>query len=113
MLKPNPFSRISMALLTLFFVLTGIAQSVEQIFQDHSKVVKTLSLEQLEKLIQAKTVMVFEPHESENREYVGFPANALFTEVYGEKWRRAEEILFTCSDGYQPSIPSARFKEYT
>lgn len=74
--------------------------------------VKTLSLEQVEKLIPAKTVMVFEPHELENQEYVGFSINPLFTKVYGEKWKGAEEILFTCSDGYQPSIPSARFKEY-
>jgi cytochrome c2 len=112
MLKPDPFSRISIALLAVFLLLST-ARSEELVFKNHGRVVKSLSLEQIEKLIPAKTVMVFEPHESENREYVGFPANVLFTEVYGEKWRRAEEILFICSDGYQPSIPSARFKEYT
>lgn len=103
----------AMTLLTAFLMLlSGTTWSNELIFKDHSKVIKTLSLEQIGKLIPAKTVIVFEPHESENREYVGFPINTLFIEVYGEKWKGAEEILFTCLDGYQPSIPSARFKKY-
>jgi len=101
------------ALLSSFLMLpSSTAQSEELIFRNHGKVVKTLSLEQIERLIPSKTIMVFEPHESENREYVGFTLNALFTEVYGGKWKGTEEILFTCIDGYQPSIPSAKFKEY-
>jgi mono/diheme cytochrome c family protein len=103
----------TMALLVTFLYLpSSETLSEEMVFKNHGKVVKTLSLEQIEKLIPAKTVMVFEPHESENREYIGFPVNALFTEVYGEEWKSSEEILLTCSDGYQPSIPCARFKEY-
>jgi mono/diheme cytochrome c family protein len=112
MLRPESFSRNCIALLAVFLFLADTAWSNELIFKDHGKVVKTLSLEQIDKLIPAKTVMVFEPHESENRGYVGFPVNALFTEVYGEGWKNSDEILFTCSDSYQPSIPSARFKEY-
>jgi mono/diheme cytochrome c family protein len=104
---------IILSLLATFLPLSSnTTWSKELIFKNRSRVVKTLSLERIEKLIPSNTVMVFEPHESENREYIGFPINTLFTEVYGEKWKEAEEILFTCSDGYQPSIPSARFKEY-
>jgi mono/diheme cytochrome c family protein len=100
-------------LLATFLMLpSGAAWSKELIFKDHGKVVKILSVEQIERLIPFKEVKVFEPHESENRIYVGFPVNALFREVYGKNWQDAEEILFTCSDGYQPSIPSARFTEY-
>lgn len=99
-------------LVTFLYLPSSETLSKDLVFKNHGKVVKTLSLEQIEKLIPAKMVMVFEPHESENREYTGFPVSALFTEVYGEEWKSSEEILFTCSDGYQPSIPCARFKEY-
>lgn len=111
-MRPKFFSRIPISLLAGFLFLTGTVRSEELVFKDRGKVVKSLSLEWIEKLIPSKTVMVFDPHESENREYAGFPINALFTEAYGEKWRKTEEILFTCSDGYQPSIPSDRFKKY-
>ena len=84
----------------------------ELIFKNRGKLIKTLSSEQLEKIIPAKTVKVFDQNELENRKYNGFPVNDLFTAVYGENWKDAEEILFTCSDGYQPSIPSIRFKKY-
>lgn len=103
----------AMTLLTAFLSLQPSATwSKELVFRDRGEVVKALSLEQIEKLIPFKTVMVFDPHGSENRSYVGFPINALFTEVYGEGWKNSEDILITCYDGYQPSIPSARFKEY-
>lgn len=96
----------------LLFLLPRTAWSKEIIFKNHGRLVKVLSLEQIEKILPAKIVTVFEPHESEKRRYRGFTANALFTAVYGESWKKAEEILFTCADGYQPTIPSLRFEKY-
>jgi len=84
----------------------------EIVFKNRGKQVKVLSLDEIEKIVPATTVLVFEPHESANREYRGFPSNELFYAVYGEDWKKAEEVLFTCSDGYQPSIPLQRFRKY-
>jgi cytochrome c2 len=99
--------------ISVFLLLSSkTAWSEEIVFKNHGRPVKVLTLEQIEKILPATIVIVSEPHESENRRYKGFPANALFTAVYGEDWNKAEEILFTCADGYQPSMPSARFEKY-
>jgi cytochrome c2 len=86
--------------------------SQELVFKKHGEEIKTLSLIQLEKLTPAQTVTIFEPNESENIRYKGFPVNNLLTGIYGDKWKETEEILFTCRDGYQKSIPSTEFEEY-
>jgi len=44
--------------------------------------------------------------------YTAVPMNDLLDLAYGAKWRTREEFLFTCSDGYQPSIPVAEFLQY-
>ncbi len=62
----------------------------ELIFKNRGKLIKTLSSEQLEKIIPAKTIKVFDQDELENRKYNGFPVNDLFTAVYGENWKYAE-----------------------
>ncbi|MGH7799847.1 MAG: hypothetical protein ACREOW_04350 [Thermodesulfobacteriota bacterium] len=87
--------------------------SQELVFKNRDKVIKKLSLKQLEKITPSTTITVFEPNESENLRYNGFPVNTLLTAVYRDKWKEAEEILFSCSDGYQPSIPSTQFKEHS
>ncbi|MCI0455340.1 MAG: c-type cytochrome [Candidatus Dadabacteria bacterium] len=89
-----------------------ITSPQELTFKNHGKVIKELSLEKLKKVIQSTTITVFEPTESENIRYNGFPVNNLLTGIYGDKWKETEEILFTCRDGYQKSIPSIEFKEY-
>jgi cytochrome c2 len=101
-------------ILTASILLSQVdtSHSQELVFKKHGKEVKTLSLTQLEKLTQAQTVTVFEPSESENRRYKGFPVNNLLTGIYGDEWKETEEILFICSDGYQKSIPSREFQEY-
>ncbi len=85
----------------------------ELIFKDHGKMVKTLSLKQLDKITPALMVTVLDPHTSENRRYKSFTENALLTGIYGDRWKDTDEILFTCSDGYKASIPSKQFKEYS
>ncbi|HSE83244.1 MAG TPA: c-type cytochrome [Thermodesulfobacteriota bacterium] len=98
--------------LIIFFSLSYAVWPQSLIFKNHGRLIKAVSLEELERLVGAETVTVFEPHELENRKYKGLPVNDVLTAVYGESWKGAEEILFTCSDGYQPSIPSVKFKAY-
>lgn len=99
---------LSLALLSL----PDKTWSQELIFKNRGKLIKTLSLEQLEKLTPTKIVTVFDQNKLENREFKGFLVSDLLA-VYGENWKDGEEILFTCSDGYQPSIPSIKFKKYS
>lgn len=82
-------------------------------FKDHGKEVQKLSQTNLEASSTPQTWTVFEPHEKKERTYRVLPFNQLLDKVYGAKWREAEEILFTCSDGYQPSIPTEKFLRYT
>ncbi len=102
---------IFLAIALLF--LSDKTWSQELIFKNHGKLFKNLSLEQLEKITPPTTIVIFEPHELENRRFTGFPLNSLLTAVYGKDLKTAEEILFTCLDGYQPSIPSIKFKKYS
>jgi cytochrome c2 len=105
---------INLVIFTSFLLLSpNIISSQELVFKKRGEVVKKLSLDQIEKIIAPKTVTVFEPHESENRQYRGFPVDKLFTAVYGDDWIKTEEILFTCSDGYEATIPSSQFRKYS
>jgi hypothetical protein len=94
------------------FTLNSSAQPEELIFKRHGSDVRTISLEKLKKLIPPAKVEVLEPHESQEREYIGFPSNQLLTTVYGDEWKHVDEILFKCKDGYQPSIPTEKFIEF-
>lgn len=55
---------------------------------------------------------VHEPHMGIDRNYKGVSANELFSKVYGPSWTDEDEVLFTCSDGYQPSVPVTEFKTF-
>lgn len=64
---------------------------------------------QIQKNVAASELEVWEPHEKKLVKYRGYPMQQLLTAVYGASWRLQEEMLFTCSDGYQPSLPVERF----
>jgi mono/diheme cytochrome c family protein len=93
--------------------LTTSAQSGVLIFKRHGNDFRTIPLENIKKLIPPLKVEVLEPHESVKREYVGFPVNQLLTTVYGDSWKDSDDILFTCKDGYQPSIPTENFIRFS
>lgn len=78
-------------------------------FQNKGAAVVSLDREAMEKKVPSKELEVWEPHEKQNVKYKGYPMQTLLTAVYGDAWKKQEEVLFTCSDGYQPSIPVARF----
>jgi mono/diheme cytochrome c family protein len=97
-------------ILASFLVMTTSASALELKFKGKSN-----QLIEQSKLIQNKNasgITIFEPHRDELVTYVGLPFNQLMDDVFGEKWHREEEILFTCIDGYQPSIPVSKFKRF-
>ena len=61
---------------------------------------------------KAAPITVIEPHEKKPVTYMGVPFTKMMGTIYGQDWQSREEVLFTCKDGYQPSIPVAKFKAY-
>ena len=81
-------------------------------FLRHGREIGAWQRDQLSARVPAQTLSVWEPHDGSTATYVGFPARALFDRAYGPGWRTSDELLFTCLDGYQPSIPVERFLKY-
>jgi len=80
-------------------------------FQMKGEPVGAFERDALERKTPAIEIEVWEPHEQEMVKYRGFSMQRLLTAVYGDAWRNEEEILFTCSDGYRPSVPVERLIE--
>ena len=51
---------------------------------------------------------MFEPYEQREVAFVALRFDAVLDALYGAGWRREDELLFTCRDGYQPTVPVAR-----
>ena len=86
--------------------------AVSLVFESHDEAVATHDLDWLKEQAPVQQVRVFEPYE---RRAVTFEAVSLPTVLdaaYGKRWRSEEELLFTCSDGYQPSVPVQRVLEH-
>lgn len=66
----------------------------------------------LQAKISTQKARVFEPYEARETSFLGLPFDAVLDAVYGPSWRQEEEVLFTCSDGYQPSIPVQRLDDH-
>ncbi len=81
-------------------------------FKDQGRVVRTLSLAELGSSTAAVSLKIFEAHEKKERTYQVYPVRSLFEHIFGKGWEQAEEIVFTSADGYQPSIPVAKFLAY-
>ncbi len=81
-------------------------------FKNKSEIVRMLDLHELDKLAPVSYLKIFEVHEKRTRIYQAYPARYLLDQVFGKKWRMAEEIVFLCADGYQPSIPVTKFLAY-
>jgi mono/diheme cytochrome c family protein len=52
-----------------------------------------------------QTVTIPDPVVGETRSYRGVAMRELMESVYGSRWHTLEELLITCTDGYQPSLP--------
>lgn len=86
--------------------------SVNVEFKKEGEVVKTISADELRDVSPEKSLKVFEAHERRNRTYRVFPARTVFDKIFGKDWEKAQEIMFTCIDGYQPSIPVKKFLDH-
>lgn len=89
----------------LLIMLPVIGQAGELQFRSN-KAATTLNETELIKLPKV-SVSVQDPTRGKRAEYTGVELNALLTRQFGEAWTQAGEIVFTCADGYQPSIPIA------
>lgn len=81
-------------------------------FKNKGEMIRALRLDEFDKIATASPLRIFEAHEKRVRTYQAYPARQLFDQVFGKKWRAAEEIVFLCEDNYQPSIPVAKFLAY-
>lgn len=81
-------------------------------FKRRGVTVQAPSLEEMQKKVAPKTLPIFELHDQKEKKYVGIPFSELLSAVYGKDWQATEELLFTCKDGYQPTVPAAEFLKY-
>jgi len=81
-------------------------------FKSHGKVVKAASITELSELVKPRDITIWEPHEKKEVTFKAFPAAELLSAIFGDAWKKSEEALFTCSDGFQPSIPLTEFSAH-
>jgi len=82
------------------------------VFARRSQPVAERSLAVLQQRVGAGKVRVFDPYEGDEIVFDAFRFDQVLDFVYGSDWRSEEELLFTCSDGYQPTVPVARVLEH-
>jgi len=100
------FLLVILSLPTLVFADPGTIT-----FKKLGKVVKTVTVESLKKEYPSELITVYEGHEESEASYRGVKFNTLLEKVYGGTWdgksqnQGVDEALFSCIDGYQPSVP--------
>lgn len=117
LLRKVRLPRANLYLLLMLGSLPGFASPVSAAsddplaveFKQGDKVRKVLSLDDIRAIAPSVLLKVFEAHENRERVYQAFPARPVFDEVFGKDWEQAQEAVFTAIDGYQPSIPVAKF----
>lgn len=113
----RPRTRRALGALSGILLLSGVAAAdgadePRIAFALHGRPVASLALAALERDHAAQRVRVHEPYESGEVEFLAFDFAEILDGVYGRAWRAGEELLFTCRDGYQPSVPVARFARH-
>jgi mono/diheme cytochrome c family protein len=81
-------------------------------FSLHAEPVATTDIASLRRTIASRRVRVFEPYESREVVFDALPFDAVLDAVYARAWRDQEELLFTCRDGYQPTVPVRRVLDH-
>jgi mono/diheme cytochrome c family protein len=102
---------VVMGLTNLAFA-QGSAINTKIEFKNKGEIVRILHLEEFAAIASERFLKVYEPHDKTMRTYQVYSARSLFDHIFGKNWREAEEIVFLCADGYQPSIPVAKFLAY-
>lgn len=81
----------------------------------HGEPVATLDLPALREAGEVRTIRVHEPYEGREIPFEAVAFEDVLDRVYGDGWRDgrgADELLFTCRDGYQPTLPLRRVLEH-
>lgn len=99
---------LASALAGLPLVSVAEVDAAELAFARRGEPVTTRSLAALRQAVEPGRVHVLEPYEEGEATFQALPLAPLLDAVYGPGWRDEEELLFTCIDGYQPSVPVAR-----
>jgi mono/diheme cytochrome c family protein len=84
------------------------AASPELAFSRHGQPTARLALAELLQLAPPREVRVHEPYEDGPASFAALPLARVLDAVYTPSWRDEEELLFSCRDGYQPTVPVAR-----
>jgi cytochrome c2 len=103
------------AALALAFALLAVPARADDAaldFRRHDEAVAKRSLAELKQVAPAQTVRVFEPYEQREVAFVALRFDRVLDAVYGASWRKEDELVFTCRDGYQPTAPVARVVEH-
>lgn len=79
-------------------------------FRIDAKRVGALTVHELTRAVEPRDVEVFEPYEQTEVGFEALPLQKVFDEAYGPRWREHEAVVFTCRDGYQPTIPVRRIR---
>jgi mono/diheme cytochrome c family protein len=77
-------------------------------FFDQSQPMTSIALDELTREIEPHEVEVFDPHQGDNIRFRALPLPQVLDDAYGTSWRNREAIVFTCRDGYEPTIPVQR-----
>ncbi len=81
-------------------------------FERHGRLVARDDWEQLLARAKATRIRVYEPYEERTVEFSALALADVLDAVYGPGWKEEQELLFTCRDGYQPTVPVARLLEH-
>jgi len=112
--------RAGVLLVVACVLSTGLGSSCERPrdatrrldFRNEGEKVTALALGELTELVKPRLVEVFEPYEQEKTSFEALPLEDVLNAVYGPSWRERDAILFTCRDGYQPTIPTQRVQRH-
>jgi mono/diheme cytochrome c family protein len=88
-------------------LLCGVAQAQSISVRSGAGPAQVLTGAMVRGHASAGRVTVFEPHEGRDLTFHAVPLPALLDGALGPAWRAAEDLLLTCSDGYQPVVPVA------
>lgn len=81
-------------------------------FKDQGKAIKALTLQQIKSQFSPKEIKVHDINEQADVTYVAVPFNEVLEAVYGKKWLGASDLIFKCTDGYQPIVAREVFTKY-
>jgi len=95
-----------------FYVALALGNEVSMEFKKDGNSLKKLSLSELQSKFKAQKVEAFDFEDQKKKTFLVVPFNDVADVVYGKDWKKMDDILFTCSDGYQPAVPMSEFTKH-